>query len=489
MKTAGQATTAAPLIVRPYFRVSRDHSGELRSPKEQAGDFDHDVVEHGWTAGDSYAEKKAISASRYSKTARLDFDELVTDLREDTFAAQIFWLWEPSRGSRKVSEWATLCELCEERGVKVYVHTHGRLYDPGNARDRRSMLEDAVDAEYETARASERVLRSVRARADAARPHGKLNYGYRRVYDISPGGRKTFVEQIPDETQALVVKELFSRVADGEGLQSIATSFRHRGIAPPRQTQAWRTPSMANMIRCRAYLGERVYRGQTVAKDAWPAIVDEGLFIRANAMLSRPGRAPRTDPTVKHLLSGIARCGPCGGPLYRSGGGKQTASTYYCADRNCVGRNAVQLEGYVIPRVVAVLAARQVGGDDGGGVDAEVEEAQREVAELRARMDGFLDAAADGAATEAGVLSAASLARIEARLRPKIDAAERRLKQLVRPRSPGLSRVDGAIEDVWDDLDVGLQRELIRGAVEVQVWPTGRGRKAFDPTKIVITPK
>jgi site-specific DNA recombinase len=39
-----------------------------------------------------------------------------------------------------------LLELCEQRSVSIFVTTHGRCYEPGNGRDRCSLLEDAVAA-------------------------------------------------------------------------------------------------------------------------------------------------------------------------------------------------------------------------------------------------------------------------------------------------------------------------------------------------------
>jgi hypothetical protein len=42
-----------------------------------------------------------------------------------------------------------LLELCEQRSVSIFMTTHGRCYEPGNGRDRRSLLEDAVDSGYD----------------------------------------------------------------------------------------------------------------------------------------------------------------------------------------------------------------------------------------------------------------------------------------------------------------------------------------------------
>src|SRR5712692_272344 len=135
---------------REYLRVSQDRTGHLQSPDEQHADNERAGQAHGFTLGKPYREANGVSASRYSTRARDAFGELSADLRKGRFGADVLVLWESSRGSRKVGEWVTLIEACEAAGVKVHVTTHGRTYDPANARDRRSLLEDAVDSEYES---------------------------------------------------------------------------------------------------------------------------------------------------------------------------------------------------------------------------------------------------------------------------------------------------------------------------------------------------
>lgn len=135
-------------------------------------------------------------------------------------------MWESSRGSRRVGEWVRLLELCEQRSVSIFVTTHGRCYDPGNGRDRRSLLEDAVDNEYESSKIS---VRSRRAAANAAlgRPHGRIPYGYRRVFHPQT---RVFLAQEPEPAEAEVVAELFRRLVQGHSLRGIARDFQRRGI-------------------------------------------------------------------------------------------------------------------------------------------------------------------------------------------------------------------------------------------------------------------
>ncbi|MGW2938594.1 recombinase family protein [Streptomyces sp. NPDC001156] len=132
---------------REYLRVSA--KGE-RSIPEQRDDNTRAAEREGVALGRPYQDQG--SASRYARTNRDDFDRLTDDLKNGQFGADLLWLWESSRGSRRVGEWVTLIELCEENAVRVYVTTHGRVYNPADPRDRRSLLEDAVDSEYESAK-------------------------------------------------------------------------------------------------------------------------------------------------------------------------------------------------------------------------------------------------------------------------------------------------------------------------------------------------
>jgi hypothetical protein len=56
----------------------------------------------------------------------------------------------------------TLIELCEARTKFIWVQTqtHRRLYDPSNYRDRKTLLEDAIKNEADSAETSGRVTRT-----------------------------------------------------------------------------------------------------------------------------------------------------------------------------------------------------------------------------------------------------------------------------------------------------------------------------------------
>ena len=136
-------------------------------------------------------------------------------------------LWESSRGSRRAGEWCTLVDLLEDAGVQVFVTTHGRVYDPANNRDRRTLQEDAVDAEYDSGKKSDAIRRATVASAKLGEPHGRVPFGYKRLYDPRT---KRLIGQEPEPAEAAIVVELFTGIRKGHSLRSIAKDFNERGI-------------------------------------------------------------------------------------------------------------------------------------------------------------------------------------------------------------------------------------------------------------------
>lgn len=54
---------------------------------------------------------------------------------------------------------------------------HGRLYDPSNWRDRKTLLEEAIKNEADSAETSDRVTRTLSHTARQGRPHGRAGFG------------------------------------------------------------------------------------------------------------------------------------------------------------------------------------------------------------------------------------------------------------------------------------------------------------------------
>lgn len=149
------------------------------------------------------------------------------------------------------------------------------------------------------------------------------------------------------------------------------------------------------------------------------------------------------------------------------------SDSYTCKARFCVSRLIAPLDAYVAEAVVRRLEDQDLKGDL-GAVDAEVAAAMANARALRQRLDAFTDSAADGE------LTPAALARIEAKLRPQIDAADARVRSLV--RSPLVGEIAGRDARIkWASLSVIQRRDVVRSMLTVRIHKTEKS-KVSRPT-------
>jgi len=504
------------LSVREYLRVSRDRSGEGKSPDQQHDENLAAILRQGWILhpGEPYRDTDR-SASRYAKKQREDFKRLIDDLESGDFGADILAIWESSRGSRRVGEWVDLVDLCKERKVQIWVTTHGRLYDPKNARDRRSLLEDAVDAEYESDKTSERLLRSVRAAAERGAPHGKNLYGYVRLYD--PQTRRLLrIEEHPE--QAAVVREAARRILSGDSFRAVAREFNDRGLPARRPSRVedrsdlgWTAPAIKQMLSTASYAGKREHKGEIIADAVWPALMDFGEWQKLQAVMYPASRRRTNDWPAKHLLAGIAICGVCGGRLHvgRQNAGKRkfdedgnplprvTYKTYVCDGASKRPGGPAQSGFHVSMReelldevVVELLLERLERPDFLALSEDEDDKADLEREALIAEIGSYEEYLESVRAQAAAQMRFDLITDQEARVLPQIEAARVRLGKLS-TLDPLVTRLvsEGGLRDRWPDMEIHEKRRLIRAVLTPMVKPIGRdwrGKKGPNRDRVVI---
>ena len=487
-------------LAREYLRVSKDRSGRARSVNEQHTDNERAATEHRLTLGEPYLDND-VSASRYATKVRKDFGRLLADLETGAFCARVLILWESSRGSRKVSEWVHLVEACEAAGVDIYVTTHGRRYDPANARDRRSLLEDAVDSEYESSKLSIRSKRSVREGAAAGMPHGRMPLGYRRRYD--PMTRR-LVAQEPDPATAPLIRELFARLAAGHSLRSIAREWQARGVVNGKGLP-YSAAHLRELARKHAYAGLRVYvpgsgpgnnagqRGPEaqVTEATWEPLVSREQFWQVQAILSDPKRKTTRPGRANHLLSMIARCDVCSGPLVALRPASLTYSIYRCHKGGHVHIREADLDDLAERVMIAYLAREDLSTEwvaaVAGQDDDELQEIRDDLAGLRRRQDEIEEAMADPDAA-----SVVALAQAAAKIRAEVSVLEERQRErLTPPALAGLIKPGPGIERRWKDAPLEVKRQVARALLsaellgELRVTRSPKGPNVVDVTERV----
>lgn len=469
-----------PTTAREYLRVSLDRSGHARSVDEQHDDNQKAAADRGVVLGPRYTDNN-VSASRYTTKTRDDFAKLLADLRSGAFGADELWLWEPSRGSRKVSEWVQLIEVCEEAGVHIHVTTHGRTYDPANGRDRRTLIEDATDSEYESSKISGRVKRSMASNAAAGKPHGPTPYGYRRIYD--PETRK-LVRQEPHPDEAPVVTELYDRLRKGHSLRSIAIDFEARGITTrPRERDGATIPGKpftAQHLRTLAmtpvYVGLRTHNPRAhhgprpkkytldgAVKGTWEPLVSEETFYAVRDLLSRPERRTTRHGRATHLLSMIVTCAHCGGPLIvtRRSDGRRPAGRemYQCRAKGCVRIDKADLDSLVQEAMLDFLSTPDL-SDRLETHAADDERLQRVRGDLAAARTELRELRADVAN---GRLSVANLREVAPGLEARVTALEAQERELeTPPRLRGLIEPGPKVRQQWQTAPITTKREITR---------------------------
>lgn len=458
---------------RHFLRVSKDRSGRERSNEEQVADNERRWDELRFV-GEPYRE--VASASRFAKRQRDEFPRLLADLEAGRFGADVLVMWEGSRGSRRVSEWVTLIEACEDAAVHIAITEDERIYNPANARDRKELIDLANDAEYESARSSGRIKRAAAETAKDGRSIGPVIYGYRRIYDPTT---REFVRQEPDPDEAPIVREVFERAEAGHPFRAIARDLNTRGITT-RRGKPWSGSELRRMVINIAYIGKRSHvsltewrtlpaaerraRANRQAVDAWEPIVTERQWHTVQRTVTDPTRTMRPRHAGQrwgaavHPFTTTIRCDTCNGPLhvvtYRSPDGH-----YYCQHKGCCMIVKPALDDYILDALMGYLerddiAARVTAVDV---TDEAIDAALGDIAKIKAELDELYDAVGSGQAT------AMMQARAEPAILARLETAEQRYAELTTPPELlSLIKPGPGVRHRWAGLPVAAQRRIAR---------------------------
>jgi hypothetical protein len=185
-------------------------------------------------------------------------------------------------------------------------------------------------------------------------------------------------------------------------------------------------------------------------------------------------RSPKHGTARKWLLSGIALCGRCGGPMtvfYRErNAAGELVRTYRCRDHRHLSRMADFCDWRVSERVIARLSrddARDLLIDDDREDHGEL---RTEQSTLRLRLDQLAEQFADG------TLTGSQLRTGTERLRARLSDVEARMVHV--DRAPLLADLVTA-EDVraaWAALGLDRKRAVIDLLYKVTLLPSTPGR-------------
>ncbi|CAA0110550.1 Uncharacterised protein [Starkeya nomas] len=140
--------------------------------------------------------------------------------------------------------------------------------------------------------------------------------------------QRTNFEVIPERVR--IVQRVFELTLDGVGKGRVAAILNSEGIPTFRKSQGWHPSYIQKLLDSEAVIGTyqpmrldrtggrsvRLADGDSI-RDYFPAIIDEEAFLKARQVrTTRRVGGGRKGRAFSNLLSGIARCGVCGGPMH-----------------------------------------------------------------------------------------------------------------------------------------------------------------------------
>jgi len=368
------------MIAAIYARKSTDQAGVSEDQRSVARQIDHAkayAARRGWAVDDAYIyDDDGISGAEFAR--RPGFLRLINALSPRA-PFQVLIMSEEARLGREAIETAYALKQIIQAGVRVFFYLEDRERTFESPTDKLLMSVTAFADELEREKARQRTYDAMRRKALAKHVTGGRVFGYDNVgvseTDASGRSHRLYVTRRINEAEAPVVRRIFQLCADGYGVRRIAATLNAEGACSPKAQRGRPTGWASSSVR--ALLFRSLYRGapvwnQTRKRDAWgrhrtqdrPAeewlhldvpewrIVSDELWRAAHARLESaranylagtqgmPWGRPSSGTATKYLLTGIGRCGICGGGLVVRGRkhGKARQNRYACSTVHYRGR-------------------------------------------------------------------------------------------------------------------------------------------------------
>lgn len=293
-----------------YARISSDQAGTGLGVQRQIEDCQKLARERGWTVAEVYQDN---DVSAYSGKRRPGYERMLADLADGLRDAVI--VYNLDRLHRRPAELEAFAELCGRAGV-TNVATVTADIDLGNDDGLFMARVFAAFAAKESGRRSARIRRKMEEVAAAGLPHGGSNRPF--GYDED---RITI-----RESEAALVRQMAERFLAGDSSRSLAAWLQEAGV-PTVEGKPWRSPGVTAILTNPRIAGLRAHNGVIVGPAVWEPIITEEQHRRIKALIAQRAVSGKRSPR-RYLLSGLLRCGRCGGKLFSAA--RENTRRYVC---------------------------------------------------------------------------------------------------------------------------------------------------------------
>tara|TARA_R110002110_G_scaffold258135_1_gene474041 strand:- start:3 stop:1634 length:1632 start_codon:yes stop_codon:yes gene_type:complete len=341
-----------------YLRVSttRQADHDLSLP-DQLRKIEAFCEAKGWDLVRTYEERGASATT----DKRPEFRRMIGEACANTQPFDIVIVYSLSRFARDATDAGFYERKLEQSGVQLYAV----LEDFGNDANGR-LIKGVLNNVYEHQSRYNSIVTS-NAMLENAR-QGFWNgsappYGY-RTYVAARVGKKEKKKLELEPKEAEIVKMIFQLYLYGDGksgplgVKNLVSYLNDLGLK--HRKTPFRAQTVHALLRKTAYIGEHFFNrndsrtGKLKPREEWvplevPRIVEDCIFHSVQAQLS--ARNPKkTAPRISNstvLLTGVAKCGECGGSM-RLRTGKGGKYRYYTCSAK-VDKGTTACSGGTIP--------------------------------------------------------------------------------------------------------------------------------------------
>lgn len=443
-----------------YLRQSVDKLGDELAIARQRKDCLILCEKRGWTPVE-YVDNDTSASSRKPRPA---YQQMLADIESGAVGGVV--VWDLDRLHRQPIELEQFMELADAKHVELATVTgdvdlstdNGRLF---------ARIKGAV-ARAEVERKSARQTAAMRQLAESGKPNKTARpFGYTK-------DRQQLVE-----AEAAAVRDGYAMVLAGVALYSIARQWNDAGLKST-YGKTWSGRTVREALLNPRYAALRSYKGEILegVTAAWPAVVSEDIWRSAAAILTDPNRPGGARPR-RHLLSGLAVCGKCGGLLSSGVKGRGDGGVYVC--KHCFGvyRKADLIDPLVADLVVGFLASPDA-------AELLIDRKRADLNELRQQERALLQQLDQLAVDyDEGNLTGRQVKIATERKQQRLEALRAEMRDANKSRVfDGLIGVAN-VRKVWDNLSLDRQRAVVSTLMEITIKPIGSGRYHFDPDKHV----
>lgn len=370
------------MIAAIYARKSTEQTGVSDEDKSIARQTDHArqyAARKGWTVSEDHIfVDDGISGAEFVK--RPGFIRLMNALKPRP-AFQVLIMSEESRLGREQIETAYALKQITDASVRIFFYLEDRERTLDNALDKVMLSLSSFAAEMERERAKQRTYDAMLRKAKAGHVTGGKTYGYDNREILSAEGHRLHVIRVINSDEAAIIRQIFQMFAGGLGIGRITKRLNEEGTPAPRQSpRGWAPTAVREILHRPLYKGEivwnqyeKIVRGGTkkrrpreekdwlrldapelriIAPDLWAKV--QSRLVKTKGK----GRSANRDQDSKYLLTGMARCAHCGGPMtivgqdYHRRKGRFYGCAYYKTRGSSICKNSLLVEQEFLDQIV-----------------------------------------------------------------------------------------------------------------------------------------